>query len=91
LLGAFNGAHVLAFAAYNAGPRNARAWIAAFGDPRDPNVDPIDWMERIPFAETRHYVQRVVENLHLYRARLGDPTPDLFTSDLRRGVAAQSR
>jgi peptidoglycan lytic transglycosylase len=56
---------------YNAGPGLVEKWIAQYGDPRDPNVDPIDWVERIPFAETRNYVQRVMENLQVYRARFG--------------------
>jgi len=49
-------------------------WVKAFGDPRDPAVDVVDWMERIPFAETRNYVQRAMENLGVYRALFGDPT-----------------
>ena len=50
------GSYILAFAAYNAGPRRAKEWIEQYGDPRDPKVDPIDWIERIPFSETRNYV-----------------------------------
>ena len=46
-----------------------RDWVKQHGDPRDPNVDPVDWVERIPLAETRNYVQRVMENLLVYRAR----------------------
>ena len=66
----WNNSLILAAAAYNAGPTNARRWIAAYGDPRSPNVDPIDWIEQIPFNETRNYVQRVIENLEIYRGRL---------------------
>jgi len=66
------GSLILTFAAYNAGGRRVKEWIAAFGDPRDPTVDPVDWVERIPFAETRNYVQRVAENLEIYRLRLGE-------------------
>ncbi|MCC2101585.1 MAG: lytic transglycosylase domain-containing protein, partial [Hyphomicrobiales bacterium] len=62
---------ILTFAAYNAGGRRVKEWIAAHGDPRNAGVDPIDWIERIPFSETRNYVQRVLENLTMYRARLG--------------------
>ncbi len=62
---------ILTFAAYNAGGKRVKEWIAAHGDPRDAAVDPIDWIERIPIAETRNYVQRVLENLTVYRARLG--------------------
>ena len=62
---------IVSAAAYNAGETNARRWIAAFGDPRSPATDPIDWIESIPFGETRNYVQRIVENLEVYRARIG--------------------
>ncbi len=68
LLDSFGGNHVLAVAAYNAGPGNVRKWLAANGDPRMPGVDVIDWIEAIPFAETRGYVQRVLENAVVYDA-----------------------
>ena len=66
----FGGSYILAAAAYNAGPTRPRQWIRQFGDPRDPSVDVIDWIEQIPFAETRSYVQRVMENVMVYRALL---------------------
>jgi len=66
----FNGSYVLALAGYNAGPHRAKRWIRANGDPRDTLVDAVDWIEMIPFAETRNYVQRVLENLQIYRARM---------------------
>jgi soluble lytic murein transglycosylase len=62
--------YVLAIASYNAGPTNVRKWVEANGDPRDSSVDPIDWIEMIPFSETRNYVQRVLENIEIYRNRL---------------------
>ncbi len=62
------GSPILVFAAYNAGGRHVKEWIDAYGDPRTPGVDPIDWVERIPFTETRNYVQRVMENWAMYRA-----------------------
>jgi soluble lytic murein transglycosylase len=74
LLANFDGSYILAAAAYNAGPGRVRQWIRQFGDPHDPNVDPIDWVEQIPFNETRGYVQRVMENVMIYRAVLaGSP------------------
>ena len=71
LLNDEGGSYVLALAAYNAGAGRVQQWIEAYGDPRAPNVDPVDWVESIPFDETRDYVQRVSENLQVYRARLG--------------------
>ena len=56
LLHDYNGSYLLTFAGYNAGRGRVRQWIAAYGDPRDPKVDPVDWVERIPIAETRNYV-----------------------------------
>lgn len=73
LLSDYQGNHVLALIGYNAGRGRVREWIARYGDPRRPDVDVIDWVERIPFAETRNYVQRVLENLQVYRARFGRP------------------
>jgi soluble lytic murein transglycosylase len=64
------GSLILMAASYNAGGGNVRKWIDAYGDPRKASVDPIDWVERIPFSETRNYVQRVVENYQVYRHRL---------------------
>ncbi len=86
LVSEFNGSYVLAIAAYNAGSHNARSWIGEWGDPRSRSVDVVDWIELIPFAETRNYVQRVTENLQVYRHRLaGAPTPIELEADLRRG------
>ena len=62
----------MTFAAYNAGRGSVKKWVERYGDPRDPKVDAVDWVERIPFAETRNYVQRVMENLQVYRYRFGD-------------------
>jgi len=67
----FDGSLALAAAGYNAGAGNAAKWVAAFGDPRASNVDPVVWVELIPFEETRRYVQRVLSNYVIYRARLG--------------------
>jgi soluble lytic murein transglycosylase len=67
----FDGSLALAAAGYNAGAGNAAKWVAAFGDPRASNVDPVVWVELIPFEETRRYVQRVLANYVIYRARLG--------------------
>ncbi len=85
LLGGYNGSYILTFAGYNAGRGRVRQWIAAYGDPRDPGVDPVDWAERIPIAETRNYVQRIMENLQVYRARFGGSNKLLIEADIRRG------
>lgn len=69
LLDEFRGSYVLALAAYNAGSARVRRWLRNYGDPRDVDVDSIDWVEMIPFKETRNYVQRVLENLQVYRVR----------------------
>ena len=86
LIRQFDGSYVLAVASYNAGPSRANQWISDWGDPRSAGVDVVDWVELIPFAETRNYVQRVMENLQVYRYRLsGGPTPIRIEQDLRRG------
>ena len=69
---AFGGSYILTFVAYNAGPKRVPEWLDRYGDPRGRPIDEVvDWIERIPFPETRNYVQRVMENLSIYRARLG--------------------
>ncbi|WP_333827001.1 lytic transglycosylase domain-containing protein [Pararhodobacter sp.] len=79
------GALPLVAAGYNAGPGRPRRWITEFGDPRDPATDPIDWVERIPFAETRNYVMRVLESLILYRAILSGESGPVRLSEILRG------
>lgn len=88
LLEDYRGSYILTFAGYNAGRGRVREWIERFGDPRDPSVDPVDWIERIPFSETRNYVQRVMENFQMYRVRFGQAQRLNVEADLRRGGAA---
>jgi soluble lytic murein transglycosylase len=78
MLDRYGGSLPMAFAAYNAGPRRVDQWLAENGDPRAGPIDMIDWIELIPFGETRDYVQRVLENVVIYRARLGEATPTLL-------------
>ena len=87
LIEEYRGSYILTFAGYNAGRGRVKEWIAKYGDPRDPKVDPIDWVERIPFSETRNYVQRVMENLQVYRVQFGGNSKLLIEADLRRGGA----
>ena len=83
LAGEFDGNVVMMAAGYNAGPRRPQQWIERFGDPRAGAVDIVDWIEHIPFNETRNYVMRVTESLPIYRARLGKPPlPIPFSREL---------
>jgi soluble lytic murein transglycosylase len=76
----------MALSGYNAGPGRVVKWMREFGDPREKDVDPVDWVEMIPFNETRNYVQRVMESLQVYRRRLGATELALsLDSDLKRG------
>ncbi|MCH8197687.1 MAG: lytic transglycosylase domain-containing protein, partial [Proteobacteria bacterium] len=85
LLNDYRGSYVLALAAYNAGPSRVRRWIRNNGDPRDGEIDVIDWIELIPFNETRDYVQRVLENVQMYRVRTGKSNPGIdLENDLNR-------
>jgi soluble lytic murein transglycosylase len=84
-IASWRGSYILAFVAYNAGPRRAKEWIEQYGDPRNPKVDPVDWIERIPISETRNYVQRIIENMQVYRARFSNDSRLLIEADLRRG------
>jgi soluble lytic murein transglycosylase len=86
LIDSYNGSYFLSLAAYNAGGGRVAEWIKQFGDPRNPQVDPIDWIERIPFTETRQYVVKIMETLQLYRSRLAGPKQALqLVQDLNRG------
>ena len=84
LIETFGNNPVLIAVAYNAGPGRARSWSTAMGDPRDPAVDVVDWIEQIPFNETMNYVMRVTESLPIYRARLtGQVEPIRFSQELK--------
>jgi soluble lytic murein transglycosylase len=86
LLEDYRGSYIMTFAAYNAGRGSVKKWIDRYGDPRDPKVDAVDWVEQIPFSETRNYVQRIMENLQVYRARFGGGTRLQIEADLHRGA-----
>lgn len=85
----YRGSYIMTFAAYNAGRGSVKKWIERYGDPRDPRVDAIDWVEQIPFSETRNYVQRIMENLQIYRARFGGGTRLQIEADLHRGASVE--
>ena len=87
LVDRFSGSYVMAAAGYNAGPGRPAAWIDFCGDPRGSSGDPIDFIECIPFSETRNYVMRVLENTMVYRARINGGRAKLTLSqDLKRGA-----
>jgi soluble lytic murein transglycosylase len=90
LLQEYRGSYIMSFAGYNAGRGRVQTWVARYGDPRAAEVDAIDWVERIPFSETRNYVQRVMENLQVYRVRLGESTAAALGPDLGATAAAES-
>lgn len=85
LIDEFGPALTLVAAGYNAGPGRARQWIDLLGDPRAPGVDPVDWIENIPFSETRDYVMRVAEAAVVYRARLAGKTGPIGLTALLKG------
>ena len=80
----FDGSLIMTFAAYNAGPGRVTQWIRRYGDPRGKDIDAaVDWVESIPFTETRDYVQRVMENYQVYKLLL-DEKPDI-AADMTAG------
>ena len=85
LMQRFGRHYSLVFAAYNAGPGRVRQWVRDFGDPRGRDITMVDWIEMIPFSETRIYVKRVLENLQVYRGQTGDnPSAFSLVADLAR-------
>lgn len=86
LVNQFSGSYIMAAAGYNAGPGRPSQWTVMCGDPRAGGQDPLDFIECIPFSETRNYVMRVMENMQVYRAKLnGGTAPITLSNDLRRG------
>ena len=86
LVGTFSGSYVMAVAGYNAGPGRPTQWTSFCGDPRGASTDPLDFIECIPFSETRNYVMRVLEGMQVYRARMNGGTAQItLSSDLKRG------
>ena len=84
LIEQFGPSIALVASGYNAGPSRPKQWIEDYGDPRLPSVDVVDWVESIPFSETRTYVMRVVEGVVIYRAKLrGSVGPVNVTAELK--------
>ena len=90
LLKEYRGSYIMTFAGYNAGRGRVQQWVAQHGG-LPPRVDAVDWVERIPFAETRNYVQRVMENLQAYHARFDANTAVPNPILLRQSICATSR
>tara|TARA_Y100001970_G_scaffold167028_1_gene204477 strand:- start:2210 stop:4216 length:2007 start_codon:yes stop_codon:yes gene_type:complete len=87
LLSNLDGSYILTLAAYNAGESRVAAWIKKYGDPRKDDIDPVNWIELIPFKETRNYVQRVLENVQVYTFMENNNTPQPYSilENLYRG------
>jgi len=86
LLEDFDGSYIMAAAAYNAGASRVHRWNRRYGDPRKGEIDPIDWIESLPFSETRNYIQRIMENMQVYKARMnGNSIQNEIHSDLYLG------
>lgn len=87
MVDSFGGSYVMAAAAYNAGPNRPPQWVVDCGDPRASGADPLDFVECIPFTETRNYVMRALETMEVYRAKLnGGSTALTLAEDLKRGL-----
>ncbi len=86
LVDGFKGSYIMTLGAYNAGGPRIREWIGKFGDPRTAKKDPVDWVEQIPFSETRNYVLKIMPSIQIYRARLeGNQNALQILQDLSRG------
>jgi len=90
LLKEYRGCHIMTFAGYNAGRGRVKEWVSKYGDPRDPKVDAVDWVERIPLSETRNYVQRVAENLQVYRVRFDGAAQAMSKGDQSRKASQEA-
>ena len=90
LIERFDGSLILALAGYNAGPHRARTWVREFGDPRTGVHEALDWIEMIPFEETRNYVQRVLENITVYRQRLTGQVALVAFNSATKPIGAQT-
>ena len=83
VLNNFKNSYIVTSAVYNAGPKPVLQWLKDFGDPREGTIDIIDWIELIPYAETRNYVMRILETVTVYRTLEGHPKKTLI-DDLTR-------